>query len=141
MEQRTQRFVSIYNEINKDSLEKLALIYTDDVYFKDPMHELSGLKALTRYFETLYENVSDIEFQVNKSFDKGDVSFIYWQMSFVHPRLNKGKPTLVDGHSRLSFVGDKVSHHRDYLDTAQMLYRQVPVLGWFIKLLDKRMSA
>ncbi|WP_462156048.1 nuclear transport factor 2 family protein [Pseudoalteromonas piscicida] len=141
MDQRTQRFVAIYNEIDKYCLSKLASIYTEDISFVDPLHKIQGLDALTSYFQGLYENVSEIEFLVTNAYLVDDVSFIYWTMSYQHPKLNSGKIIEVDGHSRLSFIGEKVAQHRDYFDSAQMLYRQVPLLGGVIRLLDKRITA
>ncbi|MCO7198040.1 nuclear transport factor 2 family protein [Pseudoalteromonas sp. OANN1] len=141
MDHRTQRFVAIYNEIDKYCLGKLASIYTEDISFVDPFHKIQGLDALTSYFQGLYENVSEIEFLVTNAYQVDDVSFIYWTMSYQHPKLNGGKIIEVDGHSRLSFIGEKVAQHRDYFDSAQMLYRQVPLLGGVIRLLDKRITA
>ncbi|MCG9761009.1 MULTISPECIES: nuclear transport factor 2 family protein [Pseudoalteromonas] len=141
MDHRTQRFVAIYNEIDRHSLGKLASIYTEDISFVDPFHKIQGLDALTSYFQGLYENVSDIEFLVTNSYEVDDISFIYWTMTYQHRKLNGGKDIKVDGHSRLNFIGDKVSQHRDYFDSAQMLYRQIPLLGGVIRLLDKRITA
>ncbi|GEK10475.1 MULTISPECIES: nuclear transport factor 2 family protein [Pseudoalteromonas] len=140
MDHKTQRFVSVYNEIDKHCLDKLAEIYTDDINFTDPLHHIQGLEQLTLYFQALYENVADINFTVTSDYQSDDVSFIYWIMSYRHPKLNGGKTIDVDGHSRLSFKGDKVAYHRDYFDSAQMLYRQVPVLGNIIRMLDKRVT-
>ncbi|MEJ6474689.1 nuclear transport factor 2 family protein [Pseudoalteromonas piscicida] len=141
MDPRTQRFVAIYNEIDKHNLGKLADIYTEDVSFVDPLHSITGLDPLTEYFKGLYENVSEITFMVTSAYELNEVSFIYWTMTYQHSKLNGGKAISVDGHSRLSFVGNKVAQHRDYFDSAQMLYRQIPVLGGVIRLLDRRITA
>lgn len=88
MDHRTQRFVAIYNEIDRHSLGKLASIYTEDISFVDPFHKIQGLDALTSYFQGLYENVSDIEFLVTNSYEVDDISFIYWTMTYQHRKLN-----------------------------------------------------
>ena len=68
MEHHLDAFVRRYNQLTKDNLSELAELYTSDVTFVDPIHEIKGLDALTEYFEHLYENMLECQFRVFERF-------------------------------------------------------------------------
>lgn len=57
------RFKTAFNQLNKDTLHLLEDIYTPDVRFRDPVHELNGLPALRDYYSRLYEGVLSCRFE------------------------------------------------------------------------------
>ncbi|WP_420833112.1 nuclear transport factor 2 family protein [Shewanella gaetbuli] len=135
------KFISVYQMLNKDNLHLLEDIYRPNIQFQDPLHLVNGLHALTGYFADLYQNVTHIDFDihaVNLSQD-GQQASLFWVMSYCHPKLNKGKIIKVDGTSLLKF-DEKIFYHRDYFDAGQMLYQHVPLLGSLINLLKKRLG-
>ena len=135
------RFIDVYQTLNKDNLQLLDEIYHPDIQFADPLHAVNGLEALRDYFKNLYANVISCEFVIENTYSKEENAFIYWTMHYRHPKLNKGQAISVAGHSRLKFAGDKIINHRDYFDVGAMLYRHIPVLGSAVKFIDKRASA
>ncbi|MDO6427895.1 nuclear transport factor 2 family protein [Thalassotalea sp. 1_MG-2023] len=135
------KFCETYQSLSADStFEELALIYHHDVVFIDPMHQVEGLVALTRYFSELYENVPYCQFEITHAFYQNDHAAVYWLMTYQHSKLNGGKPIAVEGHSFLKARGGKVIYHRDYIDLGQMLYQHVPVLGRIISWLKARVN-
>ncbi len=135
------RFIYVYQILNKDNLQLLDEIYHPDIQFTDPLHRVSGLSAVRDYFKDLYANVISCEFLIENTYCKGEIAFIYWTMQYRHPKLNKGHVIKVDGHSHLKYIGDKIILHRDYFDVGAMLYRHIPVLGSAVKFINKRASA
>ncbi|GGP79833.1 transcriptional regulator [Shewanella ulleungensis] len=132
-------FIDMYQQLNKDNLFLLRQVYRDDIAFRDPMHEVSGIDDLTRYFANMYLNVSHIEFNIKEVVvsHNNSQAALYWTMTYSHPKLNKGQYIQVEGMSQLKF-DDKIYSHRDYFDLGQMLYEQVPFLGGLIGLLKNR---
>jgi hypothetical protein len=59
-------------------------------------------------------------------------------MKYRHPKLANNKEITVKGHSHLVFNGDKIVEHQDYFDVGALLYRNIPLVGSVIKLIDKR---
>lgn len=51
------RFAAEFAGLDADKLERLGELYSDDVHFTDPLHEVVGLIELQRYFAELYANV------------------------------------------------------------------------------------
>ena len=56
------QFIRLYQQLNKDNLQRLTEIYSSDVHFQDPLHQVYGMAALTDYFANLYQNITHIEF-------------------------------------------------------------------------------
>lgn len=131
-----------YQAINTDTINQgiLNKLYSEDAVFIDPFHRIEGREALERYFQRLYRNVNSIEFQYGEAVSEGDRIFMEWQMVLSHPRLRKGQPVIVEGATRFQLRDGLVCVHRDYLDTAQMLYENLPVLGSIVRSIKKRMG-
>lgn len=131
-------FVGIYQQLNKQNLHLLDDIYHNDIHFSDPLHKVEGLSQLHNYFADLYSNVTECKFEITAEHCSGDDAFIYWIMRYSHPKLAGNKQITVNGHSHLTFSGEKIISHQDYFDVGALLYRNIPVLGSIIKLIDKR---
>jgi len=135
-----RQFAQRFAQLDKDNLQRLGELYTDDVRFTDPLHEVQGLGQLRGYFAELYANVSELRFDFH-GFDQiaeGE-GYLRWVMSYRHPRLADGRLIRVDGCSHLRWR-DKVYCHRDYFDAGALLYEHLPVLGRAIAWLKRRMG-
>ena len=131
------RFVEIYQQLNKSNLGLIEEIYADDVLFVDAMHRIEGLPTLRNYFESLYTNLEYCRFDIQGVQTAESTAWLNWQMCFVHPKLAGGKEITVDGATNLHFE-DKVTFHRDYMDAGQMLYEHIPLLGGAIRYIKNR---
>lgn len=133
-------FAERFAALDKDSLDQLDELYSDDVRFQDPLHEVQGLGAVRRYFAELYANVDALHFEFH-GFDQvaDGEGYLRWTMHFRHPRLRGGAPISVDGCSHLLWW-DKVYQHRDYFDAGAMLYEHLPLMGGVIAWLKRRLA-
>jgi hypothetical protein len=135
-----RQFARQFSLLDKDNLQRLGELYSDDVRFTDPLHEVQGLGQLRGYFAELYANVNELRFDFH-GFDQiaeGE-GYLRWVMSYRHPRLAGGRLIRVDGCSHLRWH-DKVYCHRDYFDAGAMLYEHLPILGRAIAWLKRRMG-
>ena len=135
-----RQFAQRFAQLDKDNLQRLGELYTDDVRFTDPLHEVQGLGQLRGYFAELYANVNELRFDFH-GFDQiaeGE-GYLRWVLSYRHPRLAGGRLIRVDGCSHLRWR-DKVYCHRDYFDAGALLYEHLPVLGRAIAWLKRRMG-
>lgn len=132
------KFVDIYQKLDNSNLELLSEIYSDDIEFIDPMHQINGIAELRAYFANLYSNVKHCQFDITDSFSIDNNAFIYWTMHYAHPKLSLGKTISVQGHSKLIFKKDKIIKHRDYFNVGELLYKHIPLLGSVINYIDKR---
>ncbi|PYC28363.1 transcriptional regulator [Aquipseudomonas alcaligenes] len=140
MSEFLRRFATEFAALDASNLQRLGQLYSDDVLFRDPLHEVRGLPALQRYFAELYANVGRLEFDFH-GFDQvvDGEGYLRWTMHFRHPRLRGGARISVDGCSHLLWW-DKVYQHRDYFDAGAMLYEHLPLMGGVIAWLKRRLA-
>ena len=122
----------------KGSVDELADVYDEQIIFVYPVAEHEGLLALRRYFQNLMKNCRSCKFDMTIHRLGSCTAFITWAMSFEHAQLRGGKPIVVDGVSQLDIAGDKIVKQRDYYDMGAMIYENVPVLGFVVAGLRRR---
>ena len=131
-----------YAEFNPALLGNLDTIYSRDVHFKDPLHEIQGVDNLRHYFAGMMDGLDECRFEFYHRMDmpaQGE-SMVLWTMNYRHPRLAGGKPLILTGNSHLRYT-DKIFYHRDYFDAGAMLYEHIPVMGFAIRHIKKRLAA
>ena len=140
MSQVIERVCRYYQEFSIESLSGLNVIYSTNAVFEDPIHEIQGLENITRYFKQTMTNVSYCRFKIEEVLESDHQAFMTWQMTFSHPKLNKGREVILPGSSHLKF-DEKIFYQRDYYDLGHMIYEQIPILGYIIKKLKNRMTS
>mgnify|MGYP000234242360 CR=1 FL=1 len=142
VEPALEHFLNTYQRLNRNNLDLLGGIYTDDIHFSDPAHSLKGLPALRDYFAELYANVDQIVFEFSSPRISNDQVFVQWVMRLRHPRLKRGDEVEVPGISCLHFTeAGLVDEHRDYFDLGVLLYEQLPLLGALVRAVKRRFAA
>jgi limonene-1,2-epoxide hydrolase len=135
-----ERFKIVFNQLHKDNLHRLDEIYTPDVRFRDPVHELQGLPALHDYYRRLYDGVASCQFTFETEVIQGAQGMLVWIMRFQHTRFRAGETLELRGVSHLQFGdGGRIHHHRDYFDMGEFIYERVPVLGSIIRTIKNRL--
>jgi len=153
-----RKFESFYTDLASMKIEELANLYSEDVTFIDPIAAHSGITAVEKYFGKLLQNAKYCTFTIhsiektssiqliNKNEDEskntidGSSYLATWKMTFTSARINRGQPIHVDGVSQLKIQDDKIMYHRDYYDLGQMVYENVPILGWLIKRIKRTLG-
>jgi hypothetical protein len=134
------RFASDFAALDASNLHRLKQLYSDDVRFTDPLHDIQSLTALQDYFAQLYANVSELGFSFH-GYDQVEEGsgYLRWTMHYRHPRLHRGQLIEVEGCSFLLWH-DKVYRHRDYFDAGALLYEHLPIMGSAIGWLKGRLA-
>ena len=139
---RIGAFYKLYHTLSPETAgtEKLRRcleqVYHPDIAFSDPMHRITGMDALEKYFEGLYENITYIDFQFHNAWVESDTGSVHWTMRYRHPRLKAG----TDGVTLLRWENNLVVQHQDIFDAGSLLYEHLPVIGWLIHKLKERMA-
>ncbi len=139
-EQALLSFIELYSGLNKSNLNRLYRIYAKDIIFDDPAHHIEGIDALFAYFENLYTNIKQCDFEIHKKILKGDSAFINWTLIMRHPKVAKGEVRKISGCSYLEFKRGQVSYHKDYFDLGALIYEGLPLIGPLIKAIKKRLG-
>ena len=123
------RLVAFFETIAPDTVNQLASVYTDDVYFKDPFNEVRGLPAVSRIFAHMFTQVDAPRFVVTGRVLQGDQAFLTWDFLFRMKRFSD-EVQCIRGATHLKFAADgRANFHRYYWDAAEELYEKLPLLG------------
>lgn len=134
-----ENFKALYQTFNSNTLLRLPWVYSPDIAFKDPIHQLQGLAALTAYFEEFCNPDTQCSFEFRNQLVSDGQAFFQWQMHYRHPSLKKGKMLTLDGGSLIKF-NSHIYYHEDFYDMGAMIYQHIPVLGWALKKVNARLA-
>ncbi len=136
-----EKFLKMYKELSSENLHLLEDVYSQDIQFIDPAHEISGLEHLTEYFSVLYQNVNSIDFEFMDVVRQDSSCYLRWDMTFRHKSLARGRAIVVSGSTYLQLNDkEKVCYHRDYFDLGAMLYEHLPLLGRLLGTIKGRLG-
>ncbi len=132
------RVIDFFQSISVDSAQTLSLIYTDDVWFKDPFNEVQGIEKVGHIFTHMFEQVDMPRFVVTHSVLQDDQAFLTWDFLFRMRRFSDDEQC-IRGATHVRFAADgRVVYHRDYWDAAEELYEKLPVVGSLMRWLKTR---
>jgi len=132
------RVIDFFQSISVDSAQTLSLIYTEDVWFKDPFNEVEGIEQVSHIFTHMFEQVDTPRFVVTHSVLQDDQAFLTWDFLFRMRRFSD-EEQCIRGATHVRFTSDGlVAYHRDYWDAAEELYEKLPVVGSLMRWLKTR---
>jgi len=135
------RFSTMYADICQITLDDLANIYASNVTFVDPITTHHGLDDLQKYFANLLEQAESCQFDISMiaSVSSNSVTHIVnWTMNLKLKQSDK--LITVDGNTQLTVKDDIIVYHKDYYDLGEMVYEHIPLLGFFVKKIKKRLA-
>jgi limonene-1,2-epoxide hydrolase len=136
-EEVIKKFKKYFAELHMDDTSVLNEIYSDKVFFKDPIHEINGRENLKSYFKKLNENLIQGSFLFTDESIVDNKAYLSWEMSL---KLKKPKKYVqASGISVLTFE-QKITKHRDYFDAGELFYENIPILGSMIRFIKKKIA-
>lgn len=131
------KLIHFFESISQENTVDLKQIYTDDVFFKDPFNEVSGIQQVITIFDHMFHQLDQPRFVVTTHVHQGDQAFLTWDFLFKMKRFNRNEQC-IRGASHIRFAADgRVSYHRDYWDVAEELYEKLPLIGSVMRGLKK----
>ena len=123
--------------LTTDSIGELDLYVSEDVIFRDPLHDVAGSKAMQNLFTRLFDRVTSIDFRVDSHAVHDNLVFFRWSIAGTL----SGSPWSVEGVTRLTFNSDgKVVEQVEYWDVASQLYERFPIIGPLLRRLRARVA-
>ena len=134
-----EQFKRLYTHFDQISDDDLMALYRQDVFFKDPIHELTGQAALIDYFAAFRRPGVSCRFEFINQVESNGQAFFHWKMHYKHPALNQGATLMLEGATLIKSTA-QVFFHQDFYDMGAMIYQHVPVLGWAVNKLNTRIA-
>lgn len=137
-----ERSIQVFNQLKTDNMHILDNFYHPRVEFIDPVHKISGIQEIKKYYTHLYKNVEKIQFKFHQNFQNKENVFLSWTMTLTTKTNLLTNPIVLEGSSHIIF--DPKTHlatyHRDYFDMGSLIYEQIPGLGFVIKKIKAQMQ-
>lgn len=135
------RFVNYYTALDSQPPSALAELYHSNATLIDPFGEHQGIFALQRYFTHLLANVEDCRFTIDPPLCSESWFAVTWVMHWSHPRIAGGEPLELPGCSVVETENHLITRQRDYYDAGEMLYEHLPLLGWAVRGVKRRVKS
>lgn len=137
-----RRYRGFLESFSRDGLDRLDEIARSNIHFRDPLNDTHDLAGMKRVFARRFRDVDDPRFIVTHQAADGDTCFYRWHFTCRPRRSGRGHPWIIDGVSEVRFGGDgRAVEHIDYWDAGHYVYERIPLFGYLIRWLRKRMSA
>lgn len=115
----------VYASAGKPGWDHILLYYDKDIFFKDSIQEIRGIKNFSEMTRRLAKRSKNLEFLVRNSIMEGDLIFIEWEMVISYKSYPKSS---VFGASRILLRDGKVLEQRDYYDLWGDIIDNIPFL-------------
>jgi len=135
------KFIDYYTEMESHPPLALTTLYHLEAELTDPFGKHQGLFAIESYFTQLLSNVKHCHFAINSLIHNDHQFTVTWTMSWSHPRISGGKTLLLEGCSIVEIESELIIRQRDYYDAGEMLYEHIPLLGWAIRQVKRRLRS
>ena len=118
-----RRFVEYYAGLDAQPPAALAALYHPDATLSDPFGQHQGL------------------FAIDTPLCDGQRFAVTWTMHWSHPRIAGGETLALPGCSVVDIAGEQILHQRDYYDAGEMIYEHLPLLGWAVRGVKRRVRS
>ncbi|MTI89149.1 MAG: nuclear transport factor 2 family protein [Balneolaceae bacterium] len=132
------QFKNYFAHLNLSDLSALDDIYSDEITFTDPIHQVNGIDSLKQYFATLNKNLVHGSFHFTDETVTDNETYLQWEVSLT---LKKPDKTITATGISVLTIDEKIIRHRDYFDAGELFYEHIPVLGAFIRIFKKKIRA
>lgn len=134
-------YKQLFENLSMQTVEKdFLLVFSSDVYFKDPFNTVQGLTQLQTIFRHMFASLLEPQFRILDVAGNQNRGFLEWQFTFKL-KVN-GDTQQIKGVSKIQInQHNQVCSHIDYWDSGEYVYQKVPLLGRVIAIINKRLSS
>ena len=126
-EQFVKLWTQIYNTEGKPDWSHILPYYDDNIYFRDSIQEIRGMKEFKPMTERLTERSQDLKMKIVNILFEGNIIFFEWEMSLSFKRYPN---STLFGASRITLNEEgKIIEQRDYYDLWGDIFDNIPFLA------------
>jgi hypothetical protein len=131
------KILDFYNNLKKEDLDSLEILYERDAYFKDPFNETRSLNVVKEVFTEMFDRLETPRFVIVDKVVERKQIFLTWDFLFS---LNN-KKYKIHGSSFLKLnEKGKIFYHRDYWDVGEEILLKIPVVNSLYSILVKKIK-
>ena len=131
-------YARFFETLTPERLTGLTALVTPDVHFKDPFNDVRGSGDMIRVLETMYRHGTP-RFEVLDTAIGAQGGYLLWR--FTNDPGAGGRKFVIVGMSAVGLTADgRIREHIDHWDSGAQFYAQLPLLGWLIRLVNRRLT-
>ena len=116
-----------YNTDGKPDWSHILPYYDNNIYFRDSIQEIKGIKEFTVMTERLTKRSKDLKMKIVNAVTQENIIFIEWEMTI---KFKKNPSSILYGSSRLTLNQEgKIMEQRDYYDLWGDIFDNIPRFG------------
>ncbi len=141
IEAASRAYRSYLETLSPATVRKLDQLAAPGMHYRDPFNDTHGIEPTKQVMIRIFREVDDPRYVVTHAALDGDTCFYRWKFT-CRPRVSgRGHPWIIDGITEVRFNDQgKVIEHVDYWDAGHYVYERLPLFGYLIRFLRKRMS-
>jgi limonene-1,2-epoxide hydrolase len=126
-EEFCELWTKTYNTEGKPDWSHILPYYDDNIYFRDSIQQIRGIKEFKEMTERLTERSQDLKMKIVQIMMEGNIIFFEWEMTLS---FKKYPNSTLYGASRLTLneMG-KIIEQRDYYDLWGDIFDNIPRFG------------
>lgn len=134
-----ERYQRYFEALSPATVGELRQLAAPDMRFVDPFNDVTGVDKVIAVLSAGFEDAEGLRFDfVDRAAGRPGVWYYRWRCSFRPKRLTG--EWLIEGMSEVSFDAEgRVLEHLDHWDSGGQFYARIPVLGWLIGLVRRRL--
>jgi hypothetical protein len=134
-----RRLIDYWQTLTPAAVDRIAAVYTEEAYFRDPFNEVAGIAPIKHVFADMFVRLIEPRFTIVETIEQPHGVMLVWDFDFRIRNLQPDRQRRIHGASHIRFAADgRVNYHRDYWDAAGELYEQLPLVGGLMRWLKKR---
>jgi limonene-1,2-epoxide hydrolase len=136
-EQFVDLWTNIYNTKGRSDWSHILPYYDDNIYFRDSIQEIRGIKRFREMTERLVQRTQDLEMKIINILMEGKIIFFEWEMRLSYKKYPN---STLFGLSRITLNDEgKIIEQRDYYDLWGDIFDNIPFLAkGYRKFMKKR---
>jgi len=116
-----------YNTAGKPDWSHILPYYDENIYFRDSVQEIRGIKEFTSMTERLTNRSKDLKMKIVNAVMQDNIIIMEWEMTLS---FKKYPSSILYGSSRLTLTKDgKIAEQRDYYDLWGDIFDNIPRFG------------
>jgi len=136
---RLDAYARFYETLTPERIGELSRHVAPDIYFRDPFNETRGIAAFERVLKKMFDDIAEPHFVIEHAALDGDVGYLNWRLRFRGKRRAAHE---IVGVSELHFDAEgRIARHIDHWDVASQIYERVPLLGFVLRRIRRRLAA
>ena len=141
IEKALQAYIDYYESLTPETVNGLRELADPAIHFKDPFNDIVGIDKVIQIMDDMFVQLENPKFKILDVVSQGNKAYIKWDMTFNSKVFKPAGKQYIIGMSEVLFNEEgKLVEHLDYWDAATYFYEKLPLVGFLIHLIKRKLA-